>query len=58
MAVSLAPKMGMDNVLSISGFHNQSQLPRSPLAEVNNLHGIFILVGFWWQSGLRVFIHK
>jgi hypothetical protein len=58
MVVYLAPKMGMDNVLSISGFHNQSKLPKSPLVEVSHLHVSFISVGFWWQSRLWVFIHK
>jgi hypothetical protein len=41
MAVSLPPKIGMDNVLSISGLLNQSELPKSPLVEVNHLHVIF-----------------
>jgi len=45
MAVSLAPIMGMDNVLSTLGLHNQSKLPSSPLAEVSNLHVIFL---FQW----------
>jgi hypothetical protein len=27
MAISLPPKMGMDNVLFTLGFHNQSELP-------------------------------
>jgi hypothetical protein len=58
MVVSLAPKMGMDNVLSTLGFHNQSKLPKFPFAEVSHLHVSFISVGFWWQSGLQVFIHK
>jgi hypothetical protein len=51
MAVSLAPKMGMDNVLSTSGLHNQSKLPRSPLAKVSNLHVIFL---FQWGFGGKV----
>jgi len=37
--------MGMDNVLSISGLHNQSELPRFPLIEVNHLHDICDLNG-------------
>jgi len=41
MAVFLPPKKGMDNVLSILGLQSQSELPRSPLAEVNHLHVIF-----------------
>jgi hypothetical protein len=45
MAVFLPQKMGMDNVLSILGLHNQFELPRSPLAEVNHLHVIFDLNG-------------
>ncbi len=45
MVVSLPPKMGMDNVISISGLHNQFELPRSHLAEVNHLHVIFDLNG-------------
>jgi hypothetical protein len=57
MAVSLPPKMGMDNVLFISRLHNQSKLPRSPLVEVNHLHVIFDLNGVLvakWTLGFHM----
>jgi hypothetical protein len=43
--ISLPPKMGLDNVPSILGLHNQSKLLRFLLVEVDHLHVIFDLNG-------------
>jgi hypothetical protein len=41
MVVPLPPKIGLNNIPSTSGFHNQSELLRFSLAKVSCLHVIF-----------------
>lgn len=45
MVVSLPKKTRLDNVPSILGFHNQSELSISPPFKVSHLHVIFYLNG-------------
>jgi hypothetical protein len=45
MVVFSPSKIGLDNVPSTLGLHNQSELLRSPPAKVNRLHVIFDLNG-------------